>query len=295
LIEIEANEEDYLCDFTFDFYWQHKGARLNPDEPVGGFSRREIVESLKKGETVLIKGDVGSALGSSLGVDLVKLGGKGGPVQKVGSIIIDGNAGKRMGISMLRGAIYLEGQVKEPIGNIIEVESDKTGYRKFVSITEALETEVRVLEPNFIKDTGIFIIDGLARDTVGARNSAEKNVKIDGNAGMSTGILMRKGQIIVNGNAGRNTGVLLRGGRIVVLGKTGDFTGAEMQGGEIFIKGDAGGFSGARMKGGAIYAKEGKPVAPAKEKPIDNDDLRKISTILGYSSFYAMMYKKFSL
>jgi len=55
-----------------------------------------------------------------------------------------------MGISMLRGSIYVTGRVESPLGNVVEVASDLTGYRKFVSITEALEKGIEVLEPNIL-------------------------------------------------------------------------------------------------------------------------------------------------
>ena len=294
-IEIESSGENYLCDFTFDFFWQHQGSRLDPDQAVGGSSRRKLVEALKRGETVHIRGDAGIALGSSLGVDLVKLGGKGGALPNIGCIIIDGNVGKRMGISMLRGAVYLEGQAEQPLGNVIEVETDRTGYRKFVSITEVLEKNTQVLEPNILKDSGLFINDGLSRDTVGARNLTEKIIRIDGSAGMSTGILMRAGQINVSGSADRNTGVLMRGGRIVVKGQTGDFTGTEMHGGEIFVNGHAGSYACARMNDGSIYARSCKAVPPAKEHMLNQNEQVAITRILEINPIHAMMYKRWGL
>lgn len=295
LIEIQANGEDYLCDFTFDFFWKHMGSRLDPDKEVCGYSRRKLVEALKRNETVHIKGDAGSMLGSSLGVDLFKLGGKGGALPSVGSIIVDGNAGKRMGVSMLRGAIYLEGKAEQPLGNVIEVETDKTGYRKFISITDALERNVRVLGPNASHNFGLSIGDRISRDTVGARNPAEKIIRIDGDVGMSTGILMRSGKIEVFGNADRNTGVLMRGGRIVVLGRTGDFTGAEMRGGEIFVKGHAGSYACAQMLGGAIYARSCTAVHPAKEHTLNQNELTNIARAMELNPIHAMMYRRWGL
>lgn len=295
LIEIESSGENYLCDFTFDFFWQHQGSRLDPDQAVGGSSRRKLVEALKRGEAVHISGDAGNALGSSLGVDLVKLGGKGGALPHVGSIIVDGNVGKRMGISMLRGAMYLDGLAEEPLGNVIEVETDRTGYRKFISITEVLEKNIQVLEPNIHKDSGLFISDGLSRDTVGARNSTEKIIHIDSDTGMSTGILMRTGNIEILGNADRNTGVLMRGGRIVVRGQTGDFTGAEMRNGEIFVAGNAGSYACARMKGGSIYARSCKAVPPAREHILNQNELATLTRVLGQNPIHAMMYKRWGL
>jgi len=295
LIEIESSGENYLCDFTFDFFWQHQGSRLDPDQAVDGFSRRKLVEALKLGETVHIRGDAGSALGSSLGVDLVKFGGKGGALLNVGCIIVDGNVGKRMGISMLRGAVYIGGLAEEPLGNVIEVETDRTGYRKFISITEVLEKNIQVLDPSVLKDSGLFINDGLSRDTLGARNPTEKTVHVGGNAGMSTGILMSAGQIDVSGGADRNTGVLMRGGRIVVRGQTGDFTGAEMRGGEIFVRSNAGSYACALIKGGSIYARSCKAVPPAREHPLNQNELAALTRILEPNPIHAMMYKRWGL
>ena len=295
MIEIQASGEKCLGDFTFDFYWQHLGSRLDKDQTVSGISFRRMVEALSQGETVRISGDVGSRLGSSLGVDLLRLGGKGGPIETTGKIVIDGNVGSRMGISMLRGMIYVTGSVESPLGNVIEVESDLTGYRKFVSITEALEKGIGVLEPNILDKCGLIIRDGVLRDTLGARNSADKAVRSQGDAGMSTGILMRSGQIVVLGNADRNTGVLSQGGSIVIRGKAGDFTGAEMRGGEVFVEGDAGKFTCARMRGGAVYAKEGKPVPPSRAQLLSPSEQIRVAKALEQAPLYAMMYRKFSL
>lgn len=295
MLNIQASGERCLGDFTFDFYWQHQGSRLDKDQTVSGISLRQIVEALHQGETIKITGDVGSRLGSSLGVDLIRLGGKGGPIETTGKIVVDGNTGNRMGISMLRGSIYVSGRVDAPLGNVIEVESDLTGYKKFVSATEALEKGIKVLEPNILDERGLIIDDGILRDTLGARNPTGKTVRLQGDAGMSTGILMSSGQIEVLGDADRNTGVLMRGGRIVVRGNTGDFTGAEMRGGEVFIEGDAGSFTCARMRGGAVYAKEGKPLPPARAQMLNSSEQIKVAKALQIAPLYAMMYLKFGL
>ena len=295
MLNIQASGERCLCDFTFDFYWQHQGSRLDMDQTVSGISFRKMVQSLRQGETVNIAGDAGSRLGSSLGVDLLRLGGKGGPIEAAGKIIVDGNVGSRMGISMLRGAIYVSGEIKSPLGNVVQVESDLTGYRMFVSATEALEKSMLVLEPNTVDKNGLTICDGILRDTLGARNPTDKTVCLQGDAGMSTGILMRSGLIEVWGDAGPNTGVLMQGGRIVVRGRSGDFTGAEMRGGEILVEGDAGSFTCARMKGGAIYAKEGKSVPPACQQMTNPCEQAAIAKILKIPMIHAMMYRKFMI
>lgn len=295
MIQILASGEKCLADNTFDFYWQHQGSRLDPDQTVDGISLRQIVTSLRQGERVKITGDAGSRLGSSLGVDLVRLGGKGGPIEGTGSIVVDGNVGRRMGISMLRGAIYVSGRVDEPLGNMIEVPSDLTGYRKFVSITESLEKGIKVSEPNILDERGLIIYDGISRDTLGARNPTAKTILLKSDAGMSTGILMRSGTIVVEGCAGQNTAVLMRGGRVVIRGKTGDFTGAEMIEGEVFIEGDAGSFTCAKMRGGTIYARQARPLPPAKMHPLSPVERSQLAKVLELGPMQALMYSRFGL
>ncbi|MDD1749823.1 MAG: tributyrin esterase [Methanothrix sp.] len=295
MIEIEASGESCLCDFTFDFYWQHQGSRLDPDKSLSGISFFQMVEALKRGDAVRIKGDAGSRLGSSLGVDLAKFGGGGGPILGTGKIVVDGNVGSRMGISMLHGAIYVSGKIEPPMGNVIEVQTDLTGYRKYISLTDALENRLPLLEPNHGDERGILIADGILRDTVGARNAANREIRVRGDAGMSTGILMKSGLIDVSGSSGRNTGVLMKGGRIVIRGDSEDFTGVEMQGGEIFVGESAGSFACAKMRGGAIYAKKGKPLPPAKVQALSSTEQTTVARVFGLSSLYAMMYCRLGL
>lgn len=295
MLRVQASGEKCLADSTFDFYWQHKGTRLSMDQTVGGISLRQIVQALRQGERVEVSGNAGSRLGSSLGVDLIRLGGKGGPVEGTGSIIVDGNVGRRMGISMLRGAIYVSGRIEEPLGNVVEVESDLTGYRKFVSITESLEKGMEVLPPNHLDGQGLFIEDGILRDTLGARNPTDKTIQLMGDAGMSTGILMLSGQIIVEGCAQENTAVLLRGGRVVIKGSTKDFTGAEMSGGEVYIEGDAGSFTCARMKGGSVYARQARPLPPAKIYPLSPAERTMVARALELGAMQTLMYSRFGL
>jgi formylmethanofuran dehydrogenase subunit C len=295
MLQIRASGERCLCDFTFDFYWQHLGSRLDMDQTVSGISFRRMVQALSQGETVKILGDAGSRLGSSLGVDLLRLGGKGGPIQATGKIIVDGNVGSHMGISMLRGAIYVSGEIKSPLGNVVQVQSDLNGYKKFVSATEALEKSMLILGPNTSDKSGLTICDCILRDTLGARNPTDKKICLQGDAGMSTGILMRSGLIEVFGDAGPNTGVLMQGGRIVVRGRAGDFTGAEMKGGEIIVEGDAGSFTCARMKGGAVYAKEGKPIPPVRMQMPSSREQADLARTLKIPLLCAMMYRKLCL
>jgi len=265
------------------------------DQTVDGISFRKMVQALRQGESVEILGDAGSRLGSSLGVDLLRLGGKGGPIDGTGKIVVDGNVGSHMGISMLRGAIYVSGEIKSPMGNVVQVQSDLTGYRKFVSATETLERSLPVQEPNITDKNGLTICDDILRDTLGARNPTDKTVRLQGDAGMSTGILMRAGLIEVRGDAGRNTGVLMQGGRIVVRGRSGDFTGVEMRGGEIMVEGDAGSFTCARMRGGAVYAKEVKCVPPVRVQMASSRELAALAQALKIPLLHAMMYHKMCL
>jgi formylmethanofuran dehydrogenase subunit C len=294
-IEILGNGESCLGDFTFDFYWQHQGSRLDPDGKVSGTSYCRMVDALKSGETVSIRGDAGSRLGSSMGVSLKRLGGTGGPLEGTGTIVVDGDVGSRMGISMLRGKIYVSGNVQPPLGNVIEVESDRSGFRKFISITEALLRDLDVASPNTCDGSGLAICDGVLRDTVGARNEIDKTIRIQGEAGMSTGILLSSGSIDISGGAGQNTGVLMRGGRVVVRGSCQDFTGAEMRGGEIFVEKNAGSFTCARMKGGNVYAREAKPVPPARAYQLSPSELATVGRTLCQAPLYAMMYRRFGL
>jgi formylmethanofuran dehydrogenase subunit C len=216
-------------------------------------------------------------------------------VEGTGKIIVDGNVGSHMGISMLRGAIYVSGEIKSPLGNVLQVQSDLTGYRKFVSATEILEKSLSVLGPNTADKGGLTICDGILRDTLGARNPTDKTIRLQTDAGMSTGILMRAGRIEVKGDAGRNTGVLMQGGRIVVRGRCGDFTGVEMRGGEIMVEGDAGSFTCARMRGGAVYAREGKPLPPVCLQMPSSRELSAIAQALNIPILHAMMYRKICL
>jgi formylmethanofuran dehydrogenase subunit C len=295
MLQIDASGERCLCDFTFDFFWQHKGSRLDMDQTVSGISYRKMVQALRLGETIKVLGDAGSRLGSSLGEDLLRLGGKGGPVESTGKIIVDGNVGSHMGISMQRGAIYVSGEVESPMGNVVQVQSDLTGYRKFVSATETIEKGLAVQEPNAADNNGLIIRDGILRDTLGARNPTNKTIILNGDAGMSTGILMRSGLIEVMGDAGRNTGVLMQGGRIVVRGVCGDFTAAEMRGGEIIVGRDAGSYTCARMRGGAVYARDGKSLPPVRAQMPSSQELSSIAQALKIPMMHAMMYRKMCL
>jgi formylmethanofuran dehydrogenase subunit C len=284
---------DCLCDFTYDFYWQHRGERLSPSSIIPhqegtSYTYEDPVSCLKRGEDVYIKGNAGRRLGSSLGVDLKFFGGTG-KFLKVGSIIVDGDIDSRMGISMVSGAIYVKGNVKEPVGNVVEVESDRPGYQKYRSITGILQEGLKeaLLLPNVLKEDELLLKDGIVRDTIAARLDSDKRVIVEGDAGMSTGILMRRGAVEVE-NSGMNTGVLQRGG-MIITGNTGEFAGAYMKGGTLIIRGKAKGYVGANMKGGTIFLK-GDAMLPAVL--VDGSDIKMLIRLLGIGQVEAMMFKK---
>lgn len=288
---------DCLCDFTYDFFWQHRGSRLSPSAVIpnqkgSSHTYEDLVSALKNGEDVFISGNAGKRLGSSLGVDLKFFGGKGKAFH-TGSIIVDGDIDTRMGISMIYGAIYVKGNVKEPMGNMIEVESDRADYRKFISITYLLAkgSDENILYPNSLEDGCLYLRDGIIRDTIGARLDVDKKVIVDGNSGMSTGILMERGLIHVDGESGMNTGVLMRGGT-VITGNAGEFAGAYMAGGSLVIKGKAKGFVGANMKGGTIFYKGD---AMLQGTPADGGDIKMLIRLLDITRVEAMMFKKYQV
>ncbi|XRO76462.1 hypothetical protein ACO3VM_06645 [Methanocaldococcus sp. 10A] len=291
VLTLELNSRvDCLCDFTYNFIWQSK---FNPETKIkDNISFKTLVEHLKNKGIVYIKGDVGKRFCSSMGVDLKYFGGSGNKIE-VGTVIVDGDVDTRFGISMLSGTVYInkKNNIKEPMGNIIEVESDIKGYRKFISITEFVEYRYRdekLLKPNkFDKNKGILEInDKIKRDTVGARLNEDKTIVVNGDDDLSTGILMKNGKVIVNGNAGKNTGAVLNGGMVLINGSTNDFTGFEMKDGVIVVDGYAGKYLGAKKKGGIIYARDGKEIPPTKKYELNNDDIKFLKS-LGYTGkFY---------
>ena len=293
ILEIDLKEPvDCLCDFTYNFYWQHKGEKLDPQWKIEGtdLSFKDLVEHLKKGGNVKINGNVGHRLCSSMGVDLKYFGGTGKDID-VGDVIIDGDVDSRMGISMVKGSIYIKGRVKEPIGNLVEIKSDRDDYRKFRSITDILMNglEGDKLKCSQMINNGISINDKIVRDTVGSRLDKNAEIVVNGNVDLSTGILMRTGIVRVNGNAGKNTGALLNGGTVVINGNCDDFTGIDMIKGSIVVNGNAGKFLAANKKSGVVFAKIGSPIPPTREKNISSEDS---TTLLKYG-FNPREFKKF--
>lgn len=276
LITVESPEPvDCLCDFTFNFHWQHQGEKLDPTWkiPHNDLTFGDLVNHLKNRGDIRIEGDVGHRLASSMGVDLQYFGGSGSDIP-VGDIYVEGDADTRMGISMARGNIYVKGEVKEPMGNLVEVKSDVKGYQKYRSITDILHQglEKDKLVNCQLVGSKLIIDDGTIKDTVGARLNRDAEIILNGKVDLSTGILMRKGTVRVNGPAGKNSGALLNGGILIINGDTDDFTAIDMIKGKIIVKGDAGKFLAANKKTGAIYAKKGRPIPPASENPISNED-----------------------
>jgi formylmethanofuran dehydrogenase subunit C len=296
--------EDCIGDFTYNFLWQHRGAKLNPKGTIPSqlgtsYSYEEVVEALKSGEDLHITGDVGKRVGSSLGVNLVYFGGNGKELPEVGSIVVDGNAGSYLGMSMLSGAIYVKGDVKEPLGNVVQVESDLEGYKKFVSITWLLHHSEEqainaILEPNEFKEGELMLTDGILRSTLAARCIKEATVHVKGDVGISVGILMRNGLVVVDGNAGVNAAALLNGGTVVVLGDAAEFLGVEMKKGVVLVKGNTKGFVGAKMTGGRIICRSTKPIPPVMEKKLETGDLA-LLTKFGVSGILTLNYGRYEV
>jgi len=299
-----SSPQDCIGDFTYDFFWQHRGAKLNPADMIPSqlgtsHSYEDVVEALKKGEDVHIKGDAGKRLGSSLGVDLVFFGGSGNELPEAGSIIVDGNAGSYLGMGMLSGAVYVKSEVEEPLGNVVQVKSDWEGYKKFVSITWLLhhpeEKEMKsILEPNVFKEGELFLADRILRSTLAARCMKEAKVHVKGDVGISVGILMRKGFVLVEGNAGMNAAALLNGGKVVILGEAAEFLGVEMRKGLVFVKGECKGYVSAKMTGGRIICRRTKPVPPVEEKRLEKEDLVLLAEF-GISGMLTMNYGKYEV
>lgn len=296
-----------LGDFTYNFYWQHQGSELDPNAPVEGqqgseYTYCDLVEHLRMGGDMHITGNAGSRLASSLGVDLKSFGGSGRALD-AGSISVDGDVGTRMGISMVSGRIYVSGSVAQPVGNVVEIVSDRDGYHCFRSITDILHHGMGADEftdsRNSYQDDDrpcLVLADGVFRDTVGARCERDIRVIVEGDVSLSTGILMRKGTIFVNGNAGMNTGTLLAGGTVVVRGDVSEFAGADMRAGNLIITGKSGGYMCANMRGGTVFLKRDmKVIPPAGRCQLSDSDVKLLVFILDTNRMDAMNYRKYGI
>ncbi|WP_321430576.1 formylmethanofuran dehydrogenase [uncultured Methanolobus sp.] len=292
---------DYICDYTFNFYWHNKS--LNPDSLITGqnsttFTYRDIVDELKTGGDVRITGNVGKNFAYSLGAGIKRLGGSG-EIEKAGRIFIDGNVGPEAGMGMAAGTLYIRGDIEYPLGNIIEVASDVPEYRKFRSVTDVLcngtdNDELIVNEFNETERT-LILKDGIPRGTVAARCPCDAKVIIEGDAHNGTGMLASNATVIINGNAGMNTGSHLDGGTVVVHGEVGEFAGAYMKGGKLIFL-NAKGFIGAGMEGGAIYSKnKAKSSPPAAKSRMKGDDSKLMRELMDAGRVESMLYNKYEL
>ena len=118
----------------------------------------------------------------------------------------------------------------------------------------------------------------------------------DSDTGISTGILMRNGTIVVEGNAGMNTGALLNGGSVVILGDAAEFTGVEMRSGVVLVTGKCKGYVGAKMTGGHIICRMRmtRPVPPVKERALTGEDIALLSDF-GISGIFVMNYRRYEI
>jgi formylmethanofuran dehydrogenase subunit C len=296
-----------LCDFTYNFFWQHKGSQLDPDTPIEAqisseYTYRDLIEQLRSGGDIHIKGNTGSRLASSMGVDLTYFGGSGQAV-KTGNIILDGDAGTRMGISMVSGRIYVKGAISQPMGNVVEIVSDRDGYRCFRSITDILHNGI--IGDAFSHRNNSFIhgsvpcmvlADNVLRDTVGARCNRNVRILVKGDMGLSTGILMQKGIIDIKGDTGMNTATLLSGGIIVVRGNVGEFAATGIRAGKLIITGKNQGYLCPNMHGGAVFIKKDiKVIPPARKCRVLDEDIKMLMDVLTTGRLDAMSYRKYSI
>ncbi len=292
---------DNLCDYTFNFAWQSNKQRPDsviPSQEGTAYTYKDLVEELKTGKEVHIKGTAGKRLGYSMGVDLAHFGGTGAP-EKAGKLYIEGSVSSEMGMGMVSGVIYVKGSVGEPMGNIVEVVSDEAGYRKFRSITEIMckGTGKDALVNNSYDGLKrhLFLDDGVLRGTIAARCDCEALVTVEGNAYNGTGLLMKKGIAHVKGNSGMNTGARLDGGIVIIEGTAGEFAGAYMKKGVLVLK-EAKGFAGANMKDGLIFSKKKiRKAPPVEELDMVQEDANLLMKSLGLGHVEAMSYHKYGI
>ncbi len=301
-MELELTERvDNLCDYTYNFTWQNNKLRpetVIPFQKATRYTYKDLVDELRNGGEVRIKGNAGKMLGYSMGVDLAHFGGTGLP-GKAGKIYVEGDVSQEMGMGMVSGSIYVKGSVEEPVGNVVEVASDAQGYRKFRAITEILSGDLAggaLVKNNF--DEGkkhLLLDDGILRGTIAARCEIEATVTVEGDVYNGTGLLMKKGVVHVNGDAGMNTGAHLDGGVVIVEGTAGEFAGAYMKKGVLILK-NAKGFVGANMKDGVIFArKKVKTAPPVEELSMAEEDAKLIMKYLDIGHVEAMGYHKYGL
>ncbi|WP_244603479.1 formylmethanofuran dehydrogenase [Methanococcoides sp. NM1] len=301
MIELElTSRPDHLCDYTFNFYWHEKelepGAVI-PHQKSTEYTYRQLVDELKKGEDVHIKGSVGSRFAYSLGVDLAHFGGTG-KTEPAGRIFVEGDIGPEAGMAMSAGTLYLKGDIEEPLGNIIEVSSDEEGYRKFISITELLcgnSSEVPIGNSFDAGNKELVLTDNILRGTLASRCDCNAEIIVEGHVYNGTGLLMENGTITVRGDAGLNTGAHLNGGNVVIEGTVGEFAGAYMKAGVLLFN-DAKGYAGAGMLGGTIYSRKKIPPAPPAEKMrMGGKDSSTVRKLTGSGRVESMLYNKYEV
>ncbi len=301
-IEIELiSPIDNVCDYTFDFYWQNQ--RLDPASVIlhqsgTQFTYSDLVDAVRGGSDIHIKGDVGARFAYSLGVDLKHFGG-GGNSEPAGCVFVDGNVGAEAGMGMVSGTLYVSGDVAQPFGNIIEIGSDVQEYRKFRSITDilcnGLDADTLVSNNFNENERRLTLDDGILRGTLGARCDHMATIVVEGDAYNGTGMLMRHGTIIIKGDGGMNTGAHLDGGTVVVFGSVGEFAGAYMKSGSLVFR-DAKGYVGAGIKGGAIYSKKKvKTTPPAGKSRMKGNDSALLRSLLDIGRVESMLYNKYEV
>lgn len=299
-IEIELTKvADYLCDYTFNFYWHNKS--LEPDSfiPTQNGTKityRDLVNELRTCGEIHIKGNPGKNFAYNMGADLKHFGGSG-EAEETGKIFVQGNVGPETGIGMVAGILYIKGGIKYPLGNIVELESDVQGYRKFRSITDLLCNGIRedkLIDNSYNEEQKILILkDDIPRGTVAARCPCAATVIIEGDAYNGTGMLAKNATVVVHGNAGMNTGSHLNGGTVIVHGDVGEFAGAYMKDGKLLFK-SARGFIGAGMEGGAIYSKnKARTNPPAAKSRMTGEDSALIRELMDAGRIESMLYNKY--
>lgn len=286
-----------LCDYTYNFCWNEskiKPSDIIPDQVGTNYTYENLVNSLKKGEDVCITGNVGNRLAQSMGVDLKHFGGNGN-IEKAGRIFIDGNVGPEAAMGMVSGTIYVKGEINQPLGNIVEVNSDVADYRKFCTITDILSNGPGndKLIGNSFENLTFRLTDGILRGTIGSRSEFNGLIEIDGNVYNGTGLFMKQGTIVVNGNAGMNTGSHLNGATVIIRGKTEEFSGAYMKSGRLIFL-DSKGHVGAGMQGGSIFSKKKINTSPPATKiSLGKNDIGFIRSSMNAGRVEAVLYNKY--
>ncbi len=301
-LQIRLNDiVNNLCDYTYNFAWQNEDIKpktIIPSQVGTKYTYLDLVEELKKGSEVRILGNAGKRLGYSMGVNLRHLGGTGA-AEKAGAVYVDGNVSSEMGMGMVSGTIFVQGAIEQPLGNVIEVISEKAGYRKFRSITDILchgpGEDVLIGNKYDGMNMHLTLDDGMLRGTIAARCICDAFVMVEGDAYNGTGLLMQKGRVHVAGDAGMNTGAHLDGGLVVVERTSGEFAGAYMKKGTIILN-DARGYAGASMKDGIILCRKKIKVSPpVEELEMKQEDANLIMKNLGIGHVEAMSYHKYGI